>query len=193
MGLDISASLNESAVLGLRERNAKKFRRHIHVDRADNVLLKKAEDLAQRAAVLRKKQNAKNLWAATRLFREISRLFAAGHFYDKAADSHLQIGEIYLILSEFDKARRSFDEAFKVAQGVELRCSALSGIARTYATTGPYLLADEHHVRHSVCANTLVKEHKPKPSKRVVKFSFLVVTIRGARTPSDGPGPFSSQ
>ena len=115
-----------------------------HVDRAGNFLLKKAEDLAQRAAVLRKKQNAKSLWAATRLFRESSRLFAAGHFYDKAADSHLQIGEIYLILSEFDKARKSFDEAFKVAQDLELRCSALSGIARTYATTGPYPLADEY-------------------------------------------------
>ena len=115
-----------------------------HVDRAGNFLLKKAEDLAQRAAVLRKKQNAKSLWAATKLFRESSRLFAAGHFYDKAANSHLQIGEIYLILSEFDKARKSFDEASKVAQDVELRCSALSGIARTYATTGPYPLADEY-------------------------------------------------
>ena len=90
-----------------------------HVDRADNFQLKKAEDLAQRAAVLRKKQNAKSLWAATRLFRESSRLFAAGHSYDEAADSHLQIGEIYLILSEFDKARKSLDDASKVAQDVE--------------------------------------------------------------------------
>ena len=72
-----------------------------HVDRADNFQSKKAEDLVQRAAALRKKQNAESLWAATRLFKESSRLFAAGHFYDKAADSHLQIGEIYLILSEF--------------------------------------------------------------------------------------------
>ena len=82
--------------------------------------------------------------AATRLFRESSRLFAAGRSYDKAADSQLQIGEIYLILSEFDKARKSFDEAFKVAQDLELRCRALSGIARIYASTGPYSLADDY-------------------------------------------------
>jgi CHAT domain-containing protein/tetratricopeptide (TPR) repeat protein len=115
-----------------------------HMERPDKFRLKKAEDLAQMAAALRKKQNAKSLWAATRLFRESSRLFAAGNFYDKAADSHLQIGEIYLILSEFDKARTSFNEALKVAEHLELRCSALSGIARTYSTTGPYPLADEY-------------------------------------------------
>ena len=97
------------------------------MDRADNFLLKKAEDSALKAAVLRKKQNAKDLLAATKLFRESSRLFAASHFYDKAADSHLQIGEIYLILSEFDKARRSFDEALKVAQEPGI---AMQGIER---------------------------------------------------------------
>ena len=41
-----------------------------HVDGAGNFLLEKAEDLGQKAAVLRKKQNAKSLWAATKLFRE---------------------------------------------------------------------------------------------------------------------------
>src|SRR5215469_739778 len=75
-------------------------------DRSDNFLLKKAEESAQRAAVLRQKQTADGLLAATRLLRESSRLFAVSHSYDKAADSHLQMGEIYLILSEFDKARK---------------------------------------------------------------------------------------
>jgi CHAT domain-containing protein len=114
------------------------------MDRGDNFLLKKAEESAQRAAVFRKKQTASSLLAASRLFRESSRLFAAGHYYDKAADSHLQIGEIYLILSEFDKARKSFDEAFKVAQDPELQCKALSGIARMYGSIGPYSLADSY-------------------------------------------------
>lgn len=112
------------------------------VNRADNSLLKKAEESAQRAAVFRDKQTASGLLEATRLFRESSNLFAVSRSYDKAADSHLQMGEIYLILSEFDKARRSFHEAFKVAWNPELQCRALSGIARTYATTGPDALAD---------------------------------------------------
>jgi len=119
------------------------------VDRADNSLLKKAEDLAQRAAVLRQKQNAEGLLAATRLFRESSRLFAVSHSYDKAADSHLQIGEIYLILSEFDKARNSFDDASNVAQNPELQCRAFSSIARIYASIGPYPLADDYSRRAS--------------------------------------------
>ena len=114
-----------------------------HVDRADN-FLKQAEESAQRAAVLREKQNARTLLDASRLFRESSRLFAAGRAYDKAAESYLQISEIYLILSEFDKARKSFGEALKVAQDLELRCRALSGIARLYASIGPYSLADNY-------------------------------------------------
>ena len=163
------------------------------VDRAGNFLLKKAEDLAQRAAVLRKKQNAKSLWAATRLFRESSRLFAAGHSYDKAADSHLQIGEIYLILSEFDKARKSFDEASKVAQDPELRCSALSGIARTYATTGPYSLADDYSRQASVCANTLAKGASRSPGSPRRSSPIPAATIRRARTASDVHETSSSQ
>jgi len=114
------------------------------VDRSDNSLLKKAEELGQRAALFREKQSARSLLAATRLFRESSRLFAATRSYDKAAESQLQIGEIYVILSEFDKARESYRESFKLGRDPELRCRALSGAARTYANTGPYSLADEY-------------------------------------------------
>jgi CHAT domain-containing protein len=114
------------------------------VNEGQDVLLKKAEIAAQKAAALREKQTSKNLVAARRLFRESSRLFAAGRSYDKVAESQLQIGEIYLILSEFDNARKSFSEASKVAQDHELRCRALSSIARIYANIGPYSLADSY-------------------------------------------------
>ena len=114
------------------------------VDRDDNFLLKKAEIAAQKAAALRDKQTSRNLVAATRLFRESSRLFAAGRSYDRAAESQLQIGEIYMILSEFDNARKSFSDASKIAQDQELRCRALSSIARIYGNIGPYSLADSY-------------------------------------------------
>lgn len=113
-------------------------------DRGDSFLLKKAEELAQRAAALRKKQTAANLLSATRLLRESSRLFAVARSYDKAAESQLHIGEIYLILSEFDSARESFEEASNVAQNPEVQCRALGGIARIYASIGPYSLADDY-------------------------------------------------
>jgi len=114
------------------------------VDRGDSSLLNKAEELAQRAAVLREKQTAANLLSATRLFRESSRLFAVARSYDKAAESQLQVGEIYLILSEFDNARKSLEEASNVAQSPEVQCRALSDIARIYASIGPYSLADDY-------------------------------------------------
>jgi CHAT domain-containing protein len=82
--------------------------------------------------------------AAANLFRESSRLFAASRKYDKAADSQLQIGEIYLIRSDFDNARQSYRESLKLGQDPELRCRALSGIARIYSSIGPYSLADNY-------------------------------------------------
>ena len=131
-----------------------------HIGLGQTSLLTRAEAAAQTATVLRQKQTAGSLLAAANSFRESSRLFAAGELYDKAADSHLQIGEIYFILSEFDKARRSFHEAFKVAHDLELRCKALSGIARIYATTGPDALADSSS-QHALnlCEHLSAKAH----------------------------------
>jgi len=124
------------------------------VDHGDNFLPKKAEESAQRAAVLRQTQTATSLLSAIRLLGESSRLFAAARSYDKAAEAQLQIGEIYMILSEFNKARKSFDEAFKIAHDMELRCGALSDIARLYASIGPYSLADDYSRQAlSMCEN----------------------------------------
>jgi CHAT domain-containing protein len=111
---------------------------------SQTVVLKEAEIAAQKAVALREKQTSRNLVAASRLFRESSRLFVAGRSYDRAAESHLQVGEIYFVLSQFDKARESYREALKLGVRQELRCTALSGIARTYASTGPYSLADSY-------------------------------------------------
>jgi tetratricopeptide (TPR) repeat protein len=63
--------------------------------------------------------------------------------YDSAAESQLQIGEIY-IPQRFDNARKSFSDASKIAQDQELRCRALSSIARIYGNIGPYSLADSY-------------------------------------------------
>src|SRR5215470_12917374 len=47
--------------------------------------------------------------------------------------------------------------------------------------------------RQSACANTLAKEHRPKPWKHAARFSVPVVTIRAARISSGVPAPFSSR
>ena len=105
---------------------------------------RKAQEAAQKATELRKKQTVKNLKAANRLFQQSARLFATSHSYDEAADSHLQAGEIYSTFSEYAKARESYRKALTLGQSPESQCRALSRIARTYATTGPYSLADSY-------------------------------------------------
>ena len=112
--------------------------------RGRDVQSQRAEATVQRASALRKKQTARDLATAHRLFQESARLFVAGHSYDKAAEAHLQTGEILTAFSRYSQARQAFREALKRAQDPELRCRALSSMARSYATTGPYSLADRY-------------------------------------------------
>lgn len=112
-------------------------------ERRPNVLLEKADAAFQRAGALRDKQNAKDLISAAWTFRASARLFAAAGSYERAADAYLQAGDIYSTLSQYDNARRSYREAVG-EQNPEERCRALSRMARTYATTGPFSLADRY-------------------------------------------------
>ena len=73
-----------------------------------------------------------------------ARLLESTHAYERAADAYVRAGEIYFTLSQHDNARRSFRKALQFRQYPELRCKALSRIARTYATTGPFSLADQY-------------------------------------------------
>jgi CHAT domain-containing protein len=118
--------------------------RSSEADRGSAVLLKKAEAGFQKAIVLREKQSGKDLIAAAGRFGESARLFESAHANERAADAHFHAGEIYSTLSQYDKARRSFRKALQLGQGPELRCKALSRIARTYATTGPFSFANQY-------------------------------------------------
>jgi CHAT domain-containing protein len=128
--------------------------------RSQGTLRRRAEVAAQKAARLREKQTARDFVAASKLFQESARLFAAGRSYDEAADSHIQTGEIYSTLSQYDEARKSFRQALKLGNNPELQCRALSGIARTYASTGPYSLADSYS-KHALsrCERVNEKAH----------------------------------
>jgi CHAT domain-containing protein len=112
--------------------------------RSRDILQGKAEAAWQMAAVLQDKQNGKDLAAAGRLLERSALLFEATRTYERAAVAYFRAGEIYFTLSQYDKARRSFRGALKLAQDPELSCKALSRIARTYATTGPSSLADRY-------------------------------------------------
>src|SRR5437867_1466488 len=112
-------------------------------DHRSDVLFLKASAAFKRAASLRDKQTAKDLTAATVLFRTSAELFAAIGSLEQAADAHLQTGDIYFTLSQYDKARGSYREALK-EQSPEMRCRAMSRIARTYAATGPFLLVNRY-------------------------------------------------
>jgi CHAT domain-containing protein len=109
-----------------------------------NALLRRAETIFQRAGVLRDKQTAKDLMVAAGLFRASAGLFAAAASSEQAAEAYLQAGDIYSILSQYEKAHGAYREALKGAQGPEKRCKALSRITRTYAATGPFSLVDSY-------------------------------------------------
>jgi CHAT domain-containing protein len=108
------------------------------------VACRKAELAAQKGARLREKQTAKDLGAASRAFKQSAGLFVTGHCYDQAADSQIQIGDIDSTVGEYVKAREFYRKALKLGQDPELRCRALSHLARTYATTGPVSLSDSY-------------------------------------------------
>ena len=130
--------------LGTREAAKKRSAGVSKVGRGQGALRRSAEAAAQKAALLRAKQTARNLVAATKLFQESGRLFTASRSFDEAAESYIQTGEIYSTVSQYNQARKSFRHALKLGNNPELQCRALSGIARTYASTGPYYLADRY-------------------------------------------------
>jgi len=113
-------------------------------DPGQNVLLNRADAALQEAAVLRQDQTVQHLAAAIELIRESARLFESAHEYERAADAHVHVGEIYVTLSQYGKAQRSFRKALLLGQVPEVRCKALSRSARTYATTGAFSLADQY-------------------------------------------------
>ena len=110
--------------------------------RADAFLLK-ANAAFERAASLSEKQTAKNLLAAAEIFRASAELFRAAGSDGQAAEAYLQAGDIYYTLSRYQKGRASYRQALR-GQDPEKRCKALSRIARTYAATGPFSLADRY-------------------------------------------------
>ena len=114
------------------------------VDRVQDSLRVKAEAIAQKAASYREEQTYENLTIASRLFRESAQIFAAAHLYDEAANANIQAGETLVISSRYENARRFFLDALRLGRDPELRCRALSNVARTYASPGPYSAADSY-------------------------------------------------
>src|SRR5215475_3806845 len=112
------------------------------VEGADaNTLLRRAEATKQRALILRRAQTNSNLALSGALFRKSAGLFEAAHANKEAADAYLEAAEIDVMFSRYGMARRSYRAALKIGPD-EVRCKALSRIARTYATTGPLAVAD---------------------------------------------------
>lgn len=111
---------------------------------SQDVLRRKAEAAFQRAAALREKQTGRELTTAVGLFQQSAQVFRSAHLYERAADAYIHAGEIYFTFSRYDKARRSYYGALQLGHDPELRCKALSRLARTYATTGPFSRADHY-------------------------------------------------
>jgi len=113
-------------------------------DGADDALLRRAEVAFGKAAALSQKETASDLAAAARAFQESARLFELAHANENAAQAHFRAGEIYFTLSQYGSSRRSFHKALQIGRDPELHCKSVSRIARTYATAGPFSLADQY-------------------------------------------------
>jgi CHAT domain-containing protein/tetratricopeptide (TPR) repeat protein len=130
-----STSLKTTNMPTRREAGEQKLHRaeNSHDDR--DALRRRAEADLEQGAILLQKQTSKDLNTAILLFRESVRFFKAAHFYSRAADADLQLGESYFLLSLYHNALSAYREALNTGN-LELRCRALSHIARTYATMG---------------------------------------------------------
>ena len=125
-----------------------------------DVLRLRAEAAFQKATLLRENQTGTNLTAAVGLLRKSAQLFLAVHLYEKAADAYFHAGQIYFTFGQYDKARRFYRQALKLGQDPEVRCRALSRIARTYASTRPYSLADRYSTQALKLCEGLSEEAK---------------------------------
>ncbi len=104
-----------------------------------------AQAMTEKAAALRHKQTATDFVAAIRLLDQSAQLFQGVHRNAQAADAYLEIGELYFILSRYDKALNAYRLALKLAgNDRDQRCQTLSHMARTYAWTGHSVEADSH-------------------------------------------------
>jgi CHAT domain-containing protein len=102
-----------------------------------------AETALQAATVLHKKQGNRGFTMAAGLRQGSVQLFESNHASERAAEANLRAGEIYFSVSKYDEARHSFSEVLRLTHDPEVRCKAVSRMARTYATTGPSSLADQ--------------------------------------------------
>jgi len=104
-------------------------------------LLRRADALRQKAVALRKVQTNKTLTTSRALFDESARLFETAHANKKAAASYLEVGDIDFLFSRYGKARSAYALVLRLG-AEEAKCTAMSRIARSYATTGPLGLAE---------------------------------------------------
>lgn len=106
---------------------------------------KRAEAAIRQATILQQKQTRQGSMAAIQWFQTGTRLFQAAQLSPEAAKASLQSGEIYLNLSNYDRALASFRQARALgSKSPDLLCLALSRIARVYAVRGENVEAETY-------------------------------------------------
>ena len=108
----------------------------LDVDRR-NVSVRQADAMTAQAAALRGKQTGTGFAAAIRLLQQSARLYQSSQRNSQAAEAYLEIGELYFILSRYDRALEAYRLSLNLAaDDRDQHCQALSHMARTYAWTG---------------------------------------------------------
>jgi CHAT domain-containing protein len=91
----------------------------------------------EEALALSKRLTERDLRNALRLLADSAQQFASSGQPHRAAIAKLEAGDVYLMMSGYQQAIASYRRALILSEGrVDLRCTALSRIARTYANIG---------------------------------------------------------
>jgi CHAT domain-containing protein/predicted negative regulator of RcsB-dependent stress response len=106
-----------------------------HVEQSSRMASPETE--LEEALAFRKRLTERDLRSALRLFADSARRFASSGQPHRAALARLEAGDVYLMMSGYQQAIASYRQALALSEGsVDLRCAALSRIARTYANIG---------------------------------------------------------
>jgi CHAT domain-containing protein len=107
----------------------------VHIKHSERTVSPEAQ--FEEALALRKDLTEASLRIALRLMAESTRQFVLSGRLDQAAATKLEAGDVLFMMSSYRQAIAAYRQALNMsADSMDLRCAALSRMARTYAAIG---------------------------------------------------------
>ena len=125
----------DNGITAERQRTATERTTEHHIEHSAKLASPEAE--LKEALALRKRLTERDLRSAVGLLTDSARQFASSGQPRQAAAAKLEAGDVYLMMSSYQQAIAAYRQVLTMSGGLaDLRCAALSRIARTYANIG---------------------------------------------------------